>query len=126
MQNRAGEAVLALVVGLLFGVVGTFGHRSVIGIGAANLPWGLVVAVLGAACFLLGIRLYTGSRLVTLVGAVGLLVPIFLFSLEGPGGSVVIAQDVPGRVWAYAPIVIALVAVASPLPGVRGRASRTE
>jgi len=114
MQNRVGQAVLAFVIGVLLGVVGTFGHRGVIGVGSVNLPWGIVVAVAGATCFLVGLRLYTDSRLCTLAGAVGLLIPIFLFSFEGPGGSVVIVQDTPGRVWDLVPGIVAVLVLAWP------------
>lgn len=116
MQNRpaASALVLPFLVGLLLGVVGTFGHRGVIGVGAIDLPWGIVVSVLGAACYLAGLRLYTGSRLTTLAGAVGLLIPIFIFSFEGPGGSVVIVQDWLGRVWDFVTPLIAIVVLAWP------------
>lgn len=119
MQNRSGASLLAFVVGLVLGVVGTFNHRGVIGIGAADLPWGLVVSLLGVACFLAGVRLYSGSRLVTLAGAIGLLIPILVFSFEGPGGSVVIVQDTPGRLWDFVPFLIAVAALAWPQPPVR-------
>ncbi|MFC4241901.1 DUF6113 family protein [Gryllotalpicola reticulitermitis] len=114
MQNRAAQAALAFVVGVLLGTVGTFGHRGVIGVRSVNLPWGIVVALIGAACFLVGLRLYTDSRLLTLAGAVGLLIPIFLFSIEGPGGSVVIAQDTRGRIWDLVPGIMAVLVLAWP------------
>jgi N-acetyl-1-D-myo-inositol-2-amino-2-deoxy-alpha-D-glucopyranoside deacetylase len=114
MHNRLGASLLALVVGLILGVVGTFGHRGVIGVGGTDLPWGIVVSVAGAACFLIGTRLYSGSRLVTLAGTVGLLVPIFVFSFQGPGGSVVIVGDTIGRIWDFAPALIAVGVLAWP------------
>jgi hypothetical protein len=114
MQNRLGASLLAFIVGLILGVVGTFGHRGVIGVGATDLPWGIVVAVAGAACFLVGTRLYSGSRLVTLAGTIGLLIPIFVFSLQGPGGSVVIVGDTLGRVWDFVPALIAVGVLAWP------------
>jgi len=114
MQNRLGASLLAFVVGVILGVVGTFNHRGVIGVGAVDLPWGIVVAVLGAACFLVGVRLYSGSRLVTTAGTIGLLIPIFVFSFEGPGGSVVIVQDTMGRVWDWVPALIAVGVLAWP------------
>jgi len=122
MNSRLGPSLLAALVGLALGVVGTFNHRGVIAAGDALLPWGLVVAMLGAACFLVGLRLYTDSRLVTLAGTLGLLVPIFLFSIEGPGGSVVIVQDAPGRIWDLGPAVIAVLVLAWPRLPARGEA----
>jgi hypothetical protein len=119
MQNRIAEAVIALIVGLVLGVVGTFGHRGVIGVHAANLPWGIVVALLAVACLFAGVRLYTGSRLATLAAVVGVLVPIFVFSFQGPGGSVVIVQDTLGRLWAYGPLVLAVLTLALPAPRAR-------
>jgi hypothetical protein len=120
MHTRLGPSLLAALVGLALGVVGTFNHRGVIAVGDALLPWGLVVAVLGAACFLVGLRLYSGSRAVTLAGALGLIVPIFVFSLQGPGGSVVIVQDVPGLVWDFVPALIAVGVLAWPRLPARG------
>jgi hypothetical protein len=127
MQNRLGASLLAFVVGLILGVVGTFNHRGVLGIGAVDLPWGIVVSVLGAACFLVGVRLYSGSRLVTVCGTLGLLVPIFVFSFQGPGGSVVIVQDTLGRVWDWVPALIAVGVLAWPqLPPREPREPRAE
>jgi hypothetical protein len=127
MQNRLGASLLAFVVGLILGVVGTFNHRGVLGIGAVDLPWGIVVSVLGAACFLVGVRLYSGSRLVTVCGTLGLLVPIFVFSFQGPGGSVVIVQDTLGRVWDWVPALIAVGVLAWPqLPPREPRDPRAE
>ncbi|WP_344756283.1 histidinol dehydrogenase [Gryllotalpicola koreensis] len=123
MQNRLGASLLAFVAGLILGVVGTFNHRGVIGVGGTDLPWGIVVSVLGAACFLFGCRLYSGSRVVTLAGTLGLLIPIFVFSFEGPGGSVVIVQDTLGRVWDFVPALIAVGVLAWPrLPAQSPRA----
>ncbi|WP_162940018.1 hypothetical protein [Gryllotalpicola protaetiae] len=124
MQNRLGASLLAFAVGLVLGVVGTFNHRGVIGVGATDVPWGIVVSLLGVACFLVGARLYSGSRLVTLAGAIGLLVPILVFSFEGPGGSVVIVQDTPGRVWDFVPFLIAVAVLA--WPRVPARSARAE
>jgi hypothetical protein len=123
MQNRLGASLLAFLVGLVLGVVGTFNHRGVIGLGSALLPWGIVVALLGAACFLVGLRLYTGSRVVTLLGALGLLIPIFVFSLQGPGGSVVIVAGGVGEAWDFGPALIAVGVLAWPRLPARTRAA---
>lgn len=124
MQNRLGASLLAFVVGLILGVVGTFNHRGVIGVGSTDLPWGIVVSVLGVACFLVGCRLYSGSRVVTFAGALGVLIPIFVFSFEGPGGSVVVVQDAMGRLWDFVPALIAVAVLVWPrLPA---RSPRTD
>ncbi|WP_022881324.1 hypothetical protein [Gryllotalpicola ginsengisoli] len=113
-MNRAAPAFFSFVLGLVLGTVGTFGHRGVIGVGSVNLYWGIVVALIGAACFLVGLRLYTSSRIVTLAGAIGLLAPIALFSVQGPGGSVVIAQGTLGWLWELGPAVVAVLVLAWP------------
>jgi hypothetical protein len=114
MQNRAALSVFAFIVGLVLGTVGTFGHRGVLGIGPVDVPWGIVVALLGVACFLVGLRAYTGDRLVTLAGAIGVLAPIFVFSMQGPGGSVVIVADTFGRLWDFVPAIITVGVMAWP------------
>jgi hypothetical protein len=114
MRNRLAVPLLAFAVGLLLGVVGTFAHRGVIGVAGVDLPWGIVVAVAACACYLVGLRLYTGGRGATLAGAIGVLVPIFLFSIQGPGGSVVIVADTLGRVWDFGPALIAVGVLAWP------------
>ena len=121
MQNRVGLSVFALVVGLVLGTVGTFGHRGVIGVGAVDVPWGIVVSITGVACFFIGLRAYTGDRLVTLAGVIGVLVPIFVFSMQGPGGSVVIVADTLGRVWDFVPAIIAVGVMAWPKLPARSR-----
>ncbi|HEY0249471.1 MAG TPA: hypothetical protein VGC45_14545 [Gryllotalpicola sp.] len=128
MQRTGAVTLLAFFVGLLIGVVGTFGHRGVIGADGVNLPWGIVVALLGAACYLIGLRLYTEGRLPTLAGAIGLLLPVFVFSFEGPGGSVIIAQGALGRLWEFGPAFLAVGVLAWPRLPARpgGEAGQTE
>ncbi|MCL2516456.1 MAG: hypothetical protein FWD85_02170 [Microbacteriaceae bacterium] len=121
MQNRAAASVFALIGGLALGTVGTFGHRGVIGVGPVDLPWGIVVSVAGVLCFLVGLRVYTGDRLVTLLGALGVIAPVLLFSMEGPGGSVVVVADTLGRVWDLTPLIVAVAVLVWPKRAARPR-----
>lgn len=118
MPERLLSSIVPFLVGLVLGTVGTFGHRGAIGLGALNLRWGIVIALAGVACYLVGLRLYTGDRIPTLAGAVGVIAPILVFTATGPGGSVVIAQGWLGQFWELGPAVIALLVLAWPkLPG---------
>jgi len=69
-----------------------------------------------------GVRLVTEGRLSTVAVAVGLVGAVALFSLKGPGGSVLIPDDLAGQVWVFAPAVVSAVAIAWPELGRRLRA----
>ncbi len=114
MIERIFRYVLVFLIGLLLGTVGTFSHQSVVRVGSADLPWGMIVALLGVACYLVGIRLVLGGRGAVLVAAIGLLVPIAVFTLPGPGGYVIVPAGVLGELWEYAPAIIAVLVLAWP------------
>jgi hypothetical protein len=112
--SRIGTAAVALAVGALFGAVATVGHRNAIRLGDVAIPWGLAAALVGVFGLLLGIRLVAGGRVAAVAAAVGIVGVVALFTLPGPGGSVLVAGDVVGTVWAVAPALIAVLVVAWP------------
>jgi len=111
---RIGTYAIAAVIGVIYGAVATVGHRHEIRIGEIVVPWGLVAALAGVLALLLGIRLVAGGRWVAAAAAVGIVGTIALLTLPGPGGSVLVAGDVIGTVWAVAPALIAVLVVAWP------------
>ncbi|MFF2271095.1 hypothetical protein ACFVTX_02415 [Agromyces sp. NPDC058136] len=127
LAGRIGALLLAALVGVVFGAVATVGHRHVLRIGEVAIPWGLVAALVGVAALLLGIRLLTHGRAVTAAAAAGLVIIVAVLTLPGPGGSVLVAGDLAGTVWAVAPALIAVLIVAWPeLPShARARAAAT-
>ena len=108
---RIGSWIVALLVGLVYGVAGTVAHAYAIG----WFPLGLVLAVIGSGALLLAVRLLTSDRWATLTVAIGLMTATLVFSGAGPGGSVVVPQAPdgqfnPGVVWTIlVPIISALV-----------------
>lgn len=111
---RAGMYALAVLLGGIYGAVATIGHRQSVTIGEVVVPWGLVVALAGVLALLLGIRLVAGGRWVAAAAAVGVIGVVALLTLPGPGGSVLVAGDVVGTVWAVGPALIAVLVVAWP------------
>lgn len=96
-------AVSAAVAGAIFGVAGTIAHAYTLG----PLPVGFVLALIGCAALLIGIRLLVADRWVTWIAGLGMLAMLLVFSGRGPGGSVVVPQPAEGEfpmgvVWSYA------------------------
>ncbi|HEY9306753.1 MAG TPA: DUF6113 family protein [Microbacterium sp.] len=107
---RVGSWIVALLVGLVYGVAGTVAHAYAIG----WFPLGLILAVIGSAALLLAVRLLTSDRWATLATGGGMMISTLVFSGSGPGGSVVVPQTGLAVVWTFAvPILVAL-AVAWP------------
>ena len=122
---RFGTYALAFLIGVIYGAVATVGHRQSIRIGDVVIPWGLAAALIGVLALLLGIRLVAGGRWVAAAAAVGVVGTVALFTLPGPGGSVLVAGDVVGTVWAVGPALIAVLVVAWPrLPQTRPAPTR--
>ncbi|WP_394552571.1 hypothetical protein ACDF64_17235 [Agromyces sp. MMS24-JH15] len=120
--SRAATIAVALLVGVVYGGIATVGHRHAIRIGEVVIPWGIVAALAGVACLLLGLRLVLG-RLAAGCAAAGLVGMVALLTLPGLGGSVLVAGDVLGTVWAVAPALIAVLVVAWPNVAPRRRTS---
>ena len=125
LRARLGARLGALLAGLLMGALGTVSHQYLLRIGSVALPVGLVLALLGTTALLLGLRLVRDTRVEVFLGALGLLGTIFLLSLEGPGGSVLVPAGLPGTIWTLAPTLIATVVLAWPRIPPRVRRDQT-
>ena len=112
--SRALSCVLALLVGAVFGAVGTVAHQSTLNLGMFRLPFGLPLALLGVIALLVGFRLLFVDRLIVLLAAIGVVGVIALFSIPSPGGAVLIPQGLAGIVWTIGPVLLATVVVAWP------------
>ncbi len=121
-STRAGTFAYALLVGIVYGAVTTIGHRSALSIGDVVIPWGIAAALVGVLALLLGLRLVAGGRLAATGAAVGIVGTVALLTLPGVGGSVLVAGDVLGTIWAVAPALIAVLVVAWPRLPARGPA----
>lgn len=114
---------VAAVAGGVFGVAGTIGQAFSWGV----VPVGLIVALVGVASLVAGLRLLTGDRWVALASGLGAMITAVVFSGRGPGGSVVVPAPPPGEVstgiiWTIAlPIIIAIVVGWPALSGTRSQ-----
>jgi hypothetical protein len=117
---RIRTLAIAAVIGVVYGTVATIGHRHAWRLGEVVIPWGLVAGLVGVAALLLGIRLVAGGRGAALAAAIGVVAAVALFSLPGPGGSVLVASGLVGTVWSVGPALIAVVVVAWPSSPSRG------
>jgi hypothetical protein len=123
LGGRILSWVVALLVGALFGVLGTVCHTVTLSLFGLSLPIGLIVALPAVALLLVGLRMISASRWPSILAALGLVVMVGLFTLPSPGGSVLIQGITAGYVWLIGSFGIALVTVAWPrLSG--GAASR--
>lgn len=112
--SRVGGLLLAGLLGAAYGAVATIGHRQELRVGDIAIPWGVVAALIGVAALLLGIRLVAGGRWAAAAAAVGIVGVVALFSLPGPGGSVLIPSGLVGTIWSVGPALIAVLIVAWP------------
>jgi hypothetical protein len=119
---RIRTLVIAALIGIVYGTVATIGHRHAWQVGDVTIPWGLVAGLVGVAALLLGIRLVAGGRGASLAAAIGVVAAVALFSLPGPGGSVMVASGLVGTVWSVGPALIAVLIVAWPSLPSRGAA----
>lgn len=118
--ERVGGGVLALILGALFGLLGTLAHLATVTIGSVDIPYGLILALLATSALLVGLRLVLHDRLMVLLCAIGMLGAIFLLSLRSTGGSVLIPQSPPGLIWTIVPTLVAALVIAWPkLPAKR-------
>lgn len=123
MLSRVLNILLLVLFGAVVGAVGTSAHQVSARVWGVDVPWGLAVAIAASGCLVVGVRLVTEGRVATIATAVGVVGAIALFSLKGPGGSVLIPDNVVGQVWVFAPAVVAAIAIAWPEPRPRREAS---
>ena len=112
--SRIGTLAIAFGVGLVYGVLGTVGHRHAWQVGEVSIPWGLALALVGVAALLVGIRLVAGGRAAAAAAAAGVVASVAVLSLPGPGGSVMVLSGPIGTIWAVVPALIAVLVVAWP------------
>ena len=93
-------------------MAGSFGQAATVG----GAPVGLVIAVVGAGCLIVGARAASGSRAAGLAAAVGVLAAIGMLSMPSPGGSVVFPAADQARVliWVAAPVIVAVLMLVWP------------
>ncbi|TDW30897.1 hypothetical protein [Cryobacterium psychrophilum] len=114
LLSRALAVAGGVVAGGAFGVLGTLAHQSTVHVGTMVVPLGLILALVAVTALLVGLRLVLGGRTVVLFCATGLLVTIFLLSLRGQGGSVLVPAGLTGTLWTVVPALVATFVLAWP------------
>ncbi|MCS5496580.1 DUF6113 family protein [Cnuibacter physcomitrellae] len=114
LSARILGGIVSLLLGAVFGALGTVVHMVTISLADWEAPLGLVLALIALALLLLGLRLSFESRLYSVLGAVGALGVVALFVLPSQGGSILITGTGEGPVWLYGAVIVALVIVVWP------------
>ncbi|MDO7881311.1 PIG-L deacetylase family protein [Salinibacterium soli] len=112
--SRIVSGVLVLALGLFTGGLLTAVHQSVIAVGDAVVPWGLIVSLVITAALLAGLRIVYETRIIAGIATAGLLVAQAFLAFASPGGSVLVPDNVAGAVWTIGSVFIAAVVLAWP------------
>ena len=112
---RGFTVVLSFAEGAAMGFVLTFPHRqSLVEVGPAPIPLGLIGGLEIVAALLAGMRLAFEERVPPMAAAAGLLVGAGILVLPGTNGSLYLETDPLGYIWVLAPTVLAIVIIGWP------------
>ncbi|WP_378146987.1 hypothetical protein ACFJGV_03920 [Cnuibacter sp. UC19_7] len=114
LSARILGGVVSLLLGAVFGALGTIVHMVTISILGWDAPIGLVLALISLALLLLGLRLSFESRVYSVLGAAAAIGVVALFVLPSQGGSILITATGEGPVWLYGSVIEALLVVVWP------------
>ncbi|WP_181158285.1 histidinol dehydrogenase [Microbacterium sp. MYb64] len=109
--GRALSWVALFVVGAVFGLATTVTHATSVW----GLPWaGLVLGAIACGGMLLAVRLLLHDRWGALATGLGMLLGMVVISGRGPGGSVIVPNDLLGVTWTWTVAVMVLLVAAWP------------
>lgn len=108
-RGVVGRVVLAVLLGLVMGVLGTVAHRTT----WLDLPVGLVLALALTLSTAVLSRAWSGLGTMLAAGA-GWLVGVQVLSLAGPGGDVLVPAQPVGMIWTYGGLAMFVVAAFLP------------
>lgn len=108
--SRVLSWVAAALVGGVYGIAGTIGHSLTWG----PIPVGIIVGAIACAAILIAVRALTHDRGAAVAAGLGMIGMLVLISGVGPGGSVVVADSLAGRIWTYLVAGLVLLVVAWP------------
>jgi hypothetical protein len=108
--SRVLSWVAAALVGGVYGIAGTIGHSLMWG----PIPVGIIVGAIACAAILIAVRALTHDRGAAVAAGLGMIGMLVLISGVGPGGSVVVADSLAGRIWTYLVAGLVLLVVAWP------------
>jgi hypothetical protein len=119
MASRILSYVLLFVVGVIVGTVGTVAQQSTTTLLGVSFPWGEILGLIAVASLLVGLRLVNEGRWQAFTAAVGVVIPVAIFTLPSQGGSVLIPGNGLGYAWIYGTVIIAIIVIAWPEPRAR-------
>lgn len=100
MSNVIGPVIQAFLGGAVIAVIATVVHGE-------SFPLVLAGSLAVVAMYLVALRLLTDERLVTIAGAVGVIVTVLVLAQRSIGGSVLIAANDAGNYWVIGVSLIA-------------------
>ena len=114
MLERVIRVVQAFLGGIVIAMLATVVHGE----------WFPLATLLGLATvtsFLISLRMLWEDRIVTVSGAIAVVVTVFIFSQRSAGGSVLVQADLAGNIWVFGTAIIAGLAAAWPQISFRAR-----
>ena len=108
-RGAIGRALLAVVLGLVMGVLGTAAHRTT----WLDLPVGIILALALTLSTAVLCRAWSGLGGMLAAGG-GWLVAVQVLSLSGPGGDVLVPAEAVGMAWSYGGLAVFVVAAFLP------------
>ena len=100
MLERVFRVIQAFVGGVLIAMLASIAHGEF-------FPWALVVSLVTVIAYLTALRLLNDDKIVTVSGAIAILVTVLIFAQRSTGGSVLIQGNLAGTVWVFGSAVIA-------------------
>jgi N-acetyl-1-D-myo-inositol-2-amino-2-deoxy-alpha-D-glucopyranoside deacetylase len=114
VTTKIVAAVAVLVLGALVGTLMTAVHQSSVTVGEIAVPWGLVVGLAATLALIVGVRILSGTRWLTVLAALGVMGMSTYLAWPTVGGSVVVPANAVGYAWTYGPPVVTLFTLAWP------------
>ena len=100
MLERVFRVIQAFAGGVLIAMLATVAHGE-------WFPLAVVMALVTVVCYLLALRLLNDEKIVTVSGAIAIIVTVLIFAQRSTGGSVLIQNTMAGNVWVFGSAVIA-------------------
>ncbi|OII26164.1 PIG-L family deacetylase [Curtobacterium sp. MCBA15_013] len=119
-QGKVTAVVVALVLGLVAGGLGTVTHQQTLG----GFPVGVVLTSLIVIGLTVGIRLLYRSRAMVAAVGIGIIAATQVLSSVGGQSSPLVLANVAGYVWTFGPAAVTALVLAWPdLSGIRASAA---
>ncbi|MDN3478700.1 PIG-L family deacetylase [Curtobacterium sp. APC 4022] len=120
-QGKATAVVVAAVVGVLVGALGTITHQQTVEIGSwSTAPIGMVITSLIVIGIVVGVRLLYRSRLLVAAVGIGIILATQVLVAVAGATSPLVLANAAGYVWTFGPAVVAMLVLAWPdLTGLR-------